>query len=100
MWLPPPACSNDVPSATDASALRAECRLMRFREFSDRITRFFHYELTGPKAGKEAFDSALIGLRTPSLGKRDQFDVYRFFSAKTGFGYDKCPDDVRAASLP
>ncbi len=104
LWLTEQGGRYDVPNASDASALGAECRLMRFREFSDRITRFFHYELTGPTdadvAGGEKFDSALISRRGSSSTKRDQFDVYRFFSAKTGFGYDKCPASIRSDPLP
>lgn len=91
LWLTEQGGRYDI--RPNPAPLRDHCNLMRFREFDDRIARYYQYLLVGPRRGNptDDFDSALVGV--DSMGReveRKQYDVYRYYSAATGNGNTAC----------
>lgn len=89
LWLTEQGGRYSLPAGADGSATPTPeqdvCRLMQFRNFDDRITRFYYYNLVGPFPGQAPFDSALVKLNADgSRVKRPQYDTYRFYSAGQG----------------
>ena len=89
LWLTEQGGRYSLPAGADGSSTPTPeqdvCRLMQFRNFDDRITRFYYYNLVGPAPGQAPFDSALVKLNADgSRVKRPQYDTYRFYSAGEG----------------
>jgi hypothetical protein len=78
-----------VPADQEPATPEADfCNLMQFRKISNRITRFYYYNLTGNRLGDtgQGFDSALVDLgpNGEPIPRVPQYETYRFYTSPDG----------------